>query len=486
MTSSRPARLLHLAGKFFWILFLVLLPITSFPHFPMSLGGATLVRPLSIFPLLALLPLVILPRLFRQPIPRTARVLLPFALVAALSSALSLISGIDSNFGVSVPQRLLRAMATLLVGGSAYLAVILYPQNREDLRAALRWIYAGFGLALLWGSLQSVYIIHFSPEYFAWLNRLQALISTRRLFETRISGMTYEPNWFAEQIVFLLMPWLLAAISNNYTVFRWRWRRVTVEWFLFAWAGLILLFTFSRSGLLVLMAQFFVFLIISPLGRLNRWRSLRFSPPLRRLSFTAGGLTLAAGLLLVFGSLNTSVSHIWNYWLQTPEPNFRTYLYDLGFGPRLMYGETAYRIYESYPILGVGLGNYAFYFEEMLPDRYLGDTPEILRLLSQNVIRYRLMTPKNFYLRILAETGLVGFATFLAFVAAVFGCVLYLYTSPSEEERYWGSGGLFAMVAFVFSALSFDSFAIPNLWVAFGLITVAAWIFRRQTPQPQP
>jgi hypothetical protein len=28
-------------------------------------------------------------------------------------------------------------------------------------------------------------------------------------------------------------------------------------------------------------------------------------------------------------------------------------------------------------------------------------------------------------------------------------------------------------------ALTFDSFAIPNMWVVFGLITSAAWIYRR-------
>jgi len=68
-------------------------------------------------------------------------------------------------------------------------------------------------------------------------------------------------------------------------------------------------------------------------------------------------------------------------------------------------GDAAYRTYEAYPVLGVGLGNYAFYFPQMMPDTPLSTSPELLRLLLPEGNRERLITPKNFYLRLLAETG---------------------------------------------------------------------------------
>ena len=42
-------------------------------------------------------------------------------------------------------------------------------------------------------------------------HRLQEFVSYRRLLPERISGLTYEPHWFAEQIIVLLLPGLLAC-----------------------------------------------------------------------------------------------------------------------------------------------------------------------------------------------------------------------------------------------------------------------------------
>ena len=92
---------------------------------------------------------------------------------------------------------------------------ILLQRSWEDLEFSLRWLYVGFAIALAWGTLQSVYVIAYHPTYFSWMNRLQSLISIRKLFTTRISGMTYEPKWFAEQITFVLIPWLLGAVLSG-------------------------------------------------------------------------------------------------------------------------------------------------------------------------------------------------------------------------------------------------------------------------------
>ena len=148
----------------------------------------------------------------------------------------------------------------------------------------------------------------------------------------------------------------------------------------------------------------------------------------------------------------------------------------LGFGARFTYLSTAYRIYEEHSWFGVGLGNYAFYFEDNLPDQLLAETPEVLHILTQSADRYRLITPKNLYLRILAETGLIGFGAFLVFLIAIAGSAIYLYLSRHKEDRFWGTGGLYAFVSFIFLAFSFDSFAFPNMWVVFGMITAATWI----------
>jgi O-antigen ligase len=469
--------------KIIWALFLIALPVTSFPFFPPAMGGGALVRPLSIFPLLVLLALVTLPSLFTRPVPRTLIALVPFALAALASSLLSLLRGVEPSLGVPVAERLARALITLGIGGAIYFSVALIPRSPEDLRASLRWLYAGFGIALLWGSLQAIYVVHFSPTYFNWISDIQQFISTRRLFNMRISGMTYEPNWFAEQISFLLLPWLLSAVLTGYSAFRWRWRWLTLEWFLLAWALLVLPFTFSRAGLAVLVALAFVgILFFRPKRKPGNQdsRSARL-PGWARRTIEAGAVVLVlSGFIFFAGANNSFFSRIWDYWSDIKETSLTGYFEYLGFGARFTYSETALRIYQEHPVFGVGLGNYAFYFEEMLPDRPLAQTPEVLRLVTPDVGRDRLITPKNLYFRLLAETGLVGMAFFLAFVIAILGCALYLWLSSDRDQRFWGTAGLLGLLAFALSAFSYDSFAIPNMWVVFGFITAAAWVYRSQ------
>jgi len=184
-------------SKICWILFLVTLPFTSFPFFPGNIGGGTLVRPLSIYPLILLLALVILPRLFTKPLPKTVLALLPFIIIAVASTLLAFLQGIENLQGVSVISRMLRGLVTLGVGTMIYLAVTIWPIKKEDLNSSLRWLYVGFIAALSWGTLQAIYVIRFSPRWFDLMSAAQRYFSTRRLFTNRVSGLTYEPNWFA-------------------------------------------------------------------------------------------------------------------------------------------------------------------------------------------------------------------------------------------------------------------------------------------------
>lgn len=484
MTAATPSpsaftRGLAKISRVAWILFLVFLPVTSFPFLPSALGGGTLVRPLSIYPLLILLVLSTIPHLLRKPVPRTLLTLLPFVCVAAAASALSLLRDIDPALGISVPDRTLRALLTLAVGGAIYTTVALTPRTPDELRTSLRWLYAGFSVALLWGSLQAIYIVHYNGDYFRFLQKIQRFFSTRKLFTTRISGMTYEPNWFAEQISMLLIPWLLASVLSGYSLFRWRWRFITVELLLLVWSVVVLAFTFSRAGLASL-------LILAILGVVvfrshSPAKATRQATPLRTwlIRFAEAGMALVVlGSVIYFaGTKNEFFARIWNYWTVKKEPTLSGYFEYLGFGARFTYGGTAFAVYTDYPTLGVGLGNYAYYFDEHLPAIPLAETPEILRIVTPDASRNRLITPKNFYYRLLSETGLIGFAAFMAFVVAVLGCALFLWLSHSKDERYWGTAGLLGMAAFGLGAISFDSFALPNMWVIFGLVTASSWLY---------
>ena len=466
-----------------WAVFLLTLPFTNFPFFPSGFGGDALVRPLSVYPLIALLLLVTIPTILKNKLPKTVLSLLPFVLVAVTASLISTLHGIDSLLGISVWQRALRAIITLGIGVAIYLTTSIVIRSQADLRRTLRWIYAGWGIALLWSSIQAVYVVNFTEAYYRWVSSIQKFISTRRLLESRVSGTTYEPNWFAEQICILLLPWLLASVLSGYSVFRWRWRRITIELLLLGWSIVILTLTFSRAGLAVMLISLLIgLLFLRPKKKVGQTdnRSTAKSRGRRIIEVTLVISAVLGGLYL-FGSRNTFFSRIWDYWNRDKPVSLEGYLDYVGFGARYTYFATAYRIYEQNPQLGVGLGNYAFYFEENLPDRLLAETPEVLRILTQSADRYRLITPKSLYIRILAETGLIGLGAFLIFVLGIIGSTLYLRLSPREDERYWGTAGLLACISFLFLAFTFDSFTFPNMWVAFGVITAATWVSYRES-----
>ena len=467
--------------KSIWVLLLVALPVTSFPLFPPAIGGEALVRPLALFPLIILVILVVIPKIIKKPIPRTVILLIPFVLIAIASSLLSLLRGIEPALGISASARVLRGIFTLGIGCAFYLVIALVPDSREDLRFTMRWIYIGMCLAMLWASIQALFLIIFpNPDIFPYLEKAQRLISIRRLNPTRVAGMTYEPHWFAEQVLLLVIPWALASVMTGFSVFHNRWRRVTAEWFLLGWAILLIPFTFSRSGFLSLTV--IIILGVYFFGPRNSHIKSKVSisvPTIDQLISTAKramqfGIVIFGVLLPVYliGSRNAFFSRLWEYW-RNPNATIQGYISQIAFDARQVYGQAAYRTYLSYPILGVGLGNYAFYFEEMLPYKPIAEIPEVLLMITPEAGRDRLITAKNLYLRLMAETGIVGLIAFLAFLIGNLGCALYLWDSSDPEWRYWGTASFCGLIALILSAMTFDSFVIPNMWVIFGLITAA-------------
>jgi hypothetical protein len=439
---------------------------------------------LSVYPLIVLVFLITLPRLFKRPLPQTFLPLLAFTLVAMISSLAAFAGDLDVYRGVSLAERFLRNLLTLGLGMAFYLTVSLLPQSWDDLRYSLRWLYLGFALALAWGTLQIPYVIHFHQKYFKFINSLQSYVSTRKLFTTRISGLTYEPKWFAEQICFLLMPWLLASVLSGRTIFPWRYRWITVEWFLLAWSAGVLVFTYSRTGLFILAVLVFLSYWLYRL-RLLRAGKPAVRPARRPVWRIVEGLALLAllvGGLFFVGSQNAYFSRLWRYWTEG-KARTRTYLEFIAFEQRFVYWATAMRIYDQNPALGVGLGNYAFYFPDLVPNQPYDEQREVMRQITPGEGRDRLITPKNLYARLIAETGLLGTVIFSVFLLAILGCVLYLWFSPSAEQKYWAMSGFLALVVFAFVVFSFDSFSIPNMWVVFGLITAAAHL---EDPPTQP
>lgn len=473
--------------------FFISLPVTSFPFFPPSFGGSSaVVRPLLVYPLLGLVLVLTIPRFLSKKLPKPVLILLIFLIWAVVTSILPWFRGLQSPWHeVAWISRGVRTLITLALAFTIYLTVVLIPQKPADLRFVTRWIYAGLVLVIVWSSMQVIYILDLIPGWYEVVNGLQGYISIHRLRPTRISGMTYEPSWFADQIVVIWLPLVLAASLTDYSVFDWRWKWITVEKVLLLGTVSILAFTLSRTGLIlgVGLSLFGVLLKIVD-GLLFRGPRVDDSDAAgpgqgiaaivlahKRLLFSLLGVVVFLAIFIYLGSQSGYISRLWEYWREVGDKELGQYLVYIGFGSRIAYWQTAYNIFLAHPVFGVGLGNFTIYFPDFLPYQHLARTPELLRHIVPQQGRSRVLTAKHFLLRILAEMGIVGLGIFITFLIVLLAGGIALWISRDKEEHFWGHVSILGVVALVIDSFSFDSFAIPNPWITLGMITAAIHLF---------
>jgi len=490
---------LQKSSKVLWAAFLVSLPVTNFPYFPTAMGGSRVsVRPLLIYPLFFLI-LLILPTLWKRKLPRVWLPFLVFILLALISSLIPVFSGVVSELSeITVGSRVFRTVFTLFLAGGIYLVVSLMPIKEEDLDFTLKWLYIGLTISLIWGSLQLIYVLDLIPNWFSIMKSIQDHITISPGKSGRLNGLTQEPSWFADQLASLYLPWIYSAVLVNRSVFKRISKWLTVEMILFGWIGLILVFTLSRSGYLTAAAVLGVGLLFFRKKQPNSkestqsnglfWsirRKILALPSFIKILISAVLMVSVLGVVGYFASRgNGYISAMWDNWI-TPSGDFQflggkslsVYIRSIGFGPRFLYWETAFNIFKTYPLFGVGLGNYSIYFQDFLPAQQVGYMPEILRILVP--YKSSIITAKNYFARLLAETGLFGTTAYISFLIVITGEGWYLWLSKEQNQKFWGAGILLGMIAFLMSTFSYDSFAIPNPWIVFGLATAAFQIFRQ-------
>jgi hypothetical protein len=454
------------AARLLWGLTLLTLPVTSFRYFPA--GDGTYVRPLAFYPL-ALLGLILAWQMLRQrhalPGVPALTPLMAFLFVALIASAIGILLAPVPLRGQQVFGRTIRAWATVVVGVGFLLAAIWMNRTHDDVRRSIRWLMAGFVVDIAWSGVQAAtFYLNVVPK--PLVTHWQRAFSMRELIRiNRISGMAYEPSWLAGQVATIYMPWLLAAMLTGIRVSRWKW----LEPVLFAVALLLLLGTFSRGGILTTAFAAAGTLLLAGRSQIGlAWNWFRSGivgsrPLLLRLGVVFLCIGLVAGAVL-FLAQKGYVARLWN----TRASSLPDFLIQNSAGARAAYIWGALSAYNDHPWLGVGLGASGFYIYSGLPDWALTTVPEIARQLSPTNALYP--NPKNLYVRLLAETGLLGFVLFMAFLFHVLGDTLSALRRRVPRWRYLGIAALFTWLALFAYNMTQDSFAIPNLWINFGIL----------------
>jgi O-antigen ligase len=180
-----------------------------------------------------------------------------------------------------------------------------------------------------------------------------------------------------------------------------------------------------------------------------------------------GTLIVMIGALVGAGLFLSQKGYITRLF-STQADSVEDFIVENSAGARAAYNFGALGAYEESPVTGVGLGASGFYIYDHLPDWALTTVPEIARQLSPENRLYP--NPKNMYIRLLAETGLIGFFVFVAFLFSVLGDALQAFQSQKTIGRYLGTAGIFSWFAIALYNITQDSFATPNIWINFGIL----------------
>lgn len=462
MRTSASAISMDKVTRFLWGAALFTLPVTSFKYFPF-LGETTYVRPLALYPVAFLLPLLIV-QLFRgkASFPRAGALtpLTVFVLFALAATSFGALLDPLPLRGQEYFGRVIRAWATLLIGLSFFVAAIWMNRNEADLRFSVTWLLAGFVMDVVWSGVQA---LAFYTPYLekVTVTHWQRAFSMRELVKTnRVSGMAYEPAWLAGQIATIYLPWLFASLLTKIRITRFRW----LELILLGFASVLLLATYSRGGLLAAAFALVFTVLIAGRDELSSAWSWFLQ---RDWSLRIAILVITVASLVGAGVFLGQKGYIARLFSSDAE-SVEEFVIENSAGARAAYSAGAMGAYEESPLAGVGLGASGFYIYDNLPDWAMTTVPEIARQLSPENRLYP--NPKNMYVRLLAETGFIGLFCFIAFLFSILGDSFLALKSDKPTLHYLGIAGLFSWLAIAMYNVTQDSFATPNIWINLGIL----------------
>lgn len=471
--DNRAADRLH---NLLWALVILLLPITSFPPLARVAGG-TMVAPAAGFPLFLILAAFTLPALIRaKSLPRFIFPLLALLWVAVLSTALSFFTEIPLFREINRLRNSISGFSTLIIGLGFYLAAASLPLDSNKLRGLYRWVNLSGLVILVWSLLQAAYWM-MDGDYPGWMWEVQGWISVSgNLYDRRVTGLAFEPSWLGHQLVMFYLPYWLAATVTRASAFSRRVWGISIENFLLAGGIGLLLLSLSRSALVSFLLALTLLLLrgTAALVKFVQHRILLARqnsgktdfPPLLvpTLTWAGVGLIYLAGLLAGLFVLSRIDPRMEEIFILLRQPfNLVQFADRLIFGERVAFWITGLEIFSSYPWLGVGLNNAGFFFPENMPV-FAWSVVESHKMYYSTALPNTL----SLWIRLLAETGVLGFGLFASWLVIQWKLAASLLRSQDALLRTAGLAGQLVIAALLFEGMSVDTFAFPYYWLSLG------------------
>jgi len=463
-----------------WFILILLLPFTSLPLASQFLQSDMVAAP-SIIPLILLSFVWFIPTFTRRKLNDISLPLLFFLIYSIFVSMITLFINIPIQKNFSVTSNMIEAYGTLIIGIAFFIISTHYINSQTQVRKAVKIIYLTFLPIFLWSLLQFS-LERVSGGYPPWMEELQSYFSTSGLlYRGRVTGFAYEPSWLAHQLNILYLPLFLGTTLSGFSIFKKRIAFLSIENILLIGSVILLFLTKSRIGWVSFaFCMIYVFLFLykyifhklqMKFACLNHklWKVIF---PFISLIFVI--LVIGMGLL-VSSKIDPRMETVLK--VETYQNrDLISIANDFFIAERILYWQTGWEIFNDHPIIGVGLGNFGFYFQQYMPNfaSALDEPREILFRANYQA------NNKNLWTRLLSETGIIGFTIFFSWLIIIWIQGSILLKNPNRENNIWGNVMKIAIIALIFEGFSIDSFALPYYWFILGISSSVFYLCQKQ------
>ncbi len=376
-----------------------------------------------------------------------------FIIWCLLTTILNL-SSVTVNYfkSTSGVNRFIRQYIALLISAFVFFIFYINVLAKMELKELLFKIRKVFLCSLIIASVYGFFEILISVFGYVFLYPILKVFNYFPFLEVdlhpggRISAISYEPPFLAIYLI-TISGWMFSYILTSKKVTR----------FLPAFSILILTyFSGSRTGLIVIFFQVFVFLIFL-------YRDIRFKKYVT--NFAIGFLVIFSVLLVFKGEkLIQSVTE------KIDSLDFQKNLTkNVSNQSRFGMQYAALQVFLENPVTGVGFGQQAYHNRTHYPTWATRNNYEF-ELFYKNKKEKTFPPGYNLYTRLLAETGFIGFILFLMILYFSLNEIRILMKNAKEEEKTILIIVLISLSGLYINWLQIDTFRIYGVWLCLAIL----------------
>lgn len=411
-----------------------------------------------------------------------AQPLIGFFTAALIATLLGFFTLVPAFRQVSQWHTNFEAVLTLIMGIAFFLVASAIVRDRAGLTFSVRWLNWGGLVLVAWSLVQGI-TWHKFQAYPDWVNLVQNWFSSSILFPERVTGLAFEPSWLAHQLNLVYLPLWLAFSVRGISAHSFRMWKFTFENLLLMGGIVVLILSLSRVGVVAFLTMVALLAVLLNLAFL-RWlerKLLKGSRGRKRLRFMITALLLLGYVGLIIGvgfgfsRYDRRMARIFDLTVLKTQ-GIMYYANQLSFAERVVFWEAGARVFNDHPLLGVGLGNAGYYFPGSLSS-FSWNLTEVRRAMYEWTT---LPNVKSMWVRILAETGIIGFSFFIGWFVLLWQSARFLWSQHDRLLASMGLAGGFVLLALLVEGFSVDTFALPYFWVSLGLMTASCEMTRRE------